>query len=43
MKNRTLKNIILAMLLFLVLTCIGQAAPTTMTPSDIINEYPSKY
>jgi len=36
MKNRTLKNIILALLLFLVLTCIGQAA--SMTPSEIINE-----
>ena len=38
MKNRTLKNAILALLLFLVLTCVGQAAPTTMTPSEIINE-----
>ena len=38
MKNRTLKNIILALLLFLVFTCIVQAAPTTMTPSEIINE-----
>jgi len=38
MKNRTLKNIILTLLLFLVLTCTGQAAPTTMMPSEIINE-----
>ena len=38
MKNRTLKNVILALLLFLVLTCTGQAAPTTMMPSEIINE-----
>ena len=36
MKNKTVKNIILALLFFLVLTCIGQAA--TMTPSEIINE-----
>jgi len=36
MKNKTLKNIILAMLLFLIFTCIGRAAP--MTPSEIINE-----
>lgn len=38
MTNKTIKYIILAQLLFLVLTCIGQAAPTTMTPSEIINE-----
>jgi lipid-binding SYLF domain-containing protein len=38
MKNRTFKNIILALLLVLVFTCIVQAAPTTMTPSEIINE-----
>ena len=38
MKNRTLKNAILALLLFLVLTCMVQAAPTTMTSSEIINE-----
>ena len=38
MKNRTLKNAILALLLFLVLTCMVQAAPTTMMPSEIINE-----
>jgi len=38
MKNRAIKNIILAMLLFLVFTCIVQAAPTKMTPSEIINE-----
>ena len=36
MKNKTVKYIILALLLFLVLTCIVQAAP--MTPSEIINE-----
>lgn len=36
MKNKTIKNIILALLLFLVLTCVVQAAP--MTPSEIINE-----
>ncbi len=36
MKNKTIKNIILALLLFLVLTCIAQAAP--MPPSEIINE-----
>ncbi|GAH25992.1 unnamed protein product [marine sediment metagenome] len=36
MKNKTIKYIILALLLFLVLTCIGQAAP--MTQSEIINE-----
>ena len=36
MKNKTIKYIIFALLLFLVLTCIGQAAP--MTPSEIINE-----
>ena len=33
-----MRYIILALLLFLVLTCIGQAAPTTMTPSEIISE-----
>ncbi len=38
MKNKTIKNIILVMLLFLVFTCTVQAAPTTMTPSEIINE-----
>ena len=38
MKNKAIKNIILAMLLFLVFTCIGQATPTAMTPSEIINE-----
>ncbi|MBU4562963.1 hypothetical protein KKB17_06105, partial [bacterium] len=38
MKNKTVKYIILTPLLFLVLTCIVQAAPTTMTPSEIINE-----
>jgi len=38
MKNKTFKNITLALLLFLALTCITQAAPTTMTPSEIINE-----
>ena len=38
MTNKTIKCIILAQLLFLVLSCIGQAAPTTMTPSEIINE-----
>ncbi|MEA3454697.1 MAG: lipid-binding SYLF domain-containing protein [Candidatus Caldatribacteriota bacterium] len=38
MKNKTVKYIILVLLLFLVLTCIGQAASTTMTPSEIINE-----
>ena len=36
MKNKNIKSIILVLLLFLVLTCIGQAAP--MTPSEIINE-----
>ncbi|GAF84742.1 unnamed protein product, partial [marine sediment metagenome] len=36
MINRAFKNIVLALLLFLVLTCIGQAA--SMTPSEIINE-----
>jgi len=36
MKNNTIKYIILALLLFLVLTCMGQAA--SMTPSEIINE-----
>ena len=38
MKNKTVRYIILALLLFLVLTCITQAAPTTITPSEIINE-----
>lgn len=38
MKNKTIKYIIFIPLLFLVLTCTGQAAPTTMTPSEIINE-----
>ena len=38
MKNKTFKNITLALLLFLALTCIAQAASTTMTPSEIINE-----
>ena len=38
MKNKAIKNIILIMLLFLVFTCIAQAASTTMTPSEIINE-----
>jgi len=38
MKNKTAKYIIFLLLLFLVLTCMGQAAPTTMTPSEIINE-----
>ncbi|HCL90813.1 MAG TPA: hypothetical protein DHW70_05800 [Candidatus Atribacteria bacterium] len=38
MKNKTVKYIIFVLLLFLVLTCMGQAAPTTMTPSEIINE-----
>jgi len=33
-----MRYIIFGLLLFLVLTCIGQAAPTTMTPSEIINE-----
>ncbi len=36
MKNKTIKYIIFALLLFLVLTYIAQAAP--MTPSEIINE-----
>jgi lipid-binding SYLF domain-containing protein len=36
MKNRTLKNIILTLLLFSVLTSMGQAA--SITPSEIINE-----
>ncbi|GAJ03807.1 unnamed protein product, partial [marine sediment metagenome] len=36
MENKTIKNIILALLLFLVLTCVVQAA--SMTPSEIINE-----
>ena len=38
MKNKTIKYIIFVPLLFLVLTCIGQAAPTIVTPSEIINE-----
>ena len=38
MKNKTVKYIILVLLLFLVLTCMVQAASTTMTPSEIINE-----
>jgi len=38
MKNKTVKYIIFVLLLFLVLTCMGQAALTTMTPSEIINE-----
>ena len=38
MKNKTVRYIIFGLLLFLVLTCIAQAAPTTMTPSEIINE-----
>ena len=38
MKNKTIKYVILVLLLFLALTCIAQAAPTTMTPSEIINE-----
>ena len=33
-----MRYIIFGLLLFLVLTCIAQAAPTTMTPSEIINE-----
>lgn len=37
MKNKAFKNIVLALLLFLVLTCIGQSA--SMIPSEIINEY----
>jgi lipid-binding SYLF domain-containing protein len=37
-KNKTVRYIIFGLLLFLVLTCIGQAAPTTMSPSEIINE-----
>jgi lipid-binding SYLF domain-containing protein len=36
MKNKTIKYIILALLSFLVLTCMGQAA--SVTPSEIINE-----
>lgn len=36
MKNKAFKNIVLALLLFLVLTYVVQAAP--MTPSEIINE-----
>jgi len=38
MKNKIIKYIIFVPLLFLVLTCMVQAAPTTMTPSEIINE-----
>ncbi|MEA2088005.1 MAG: lipid-binding SYLF domain-containing protein [Candidatus Caldatribacteriota bacterium] len=38
MKNKTVKYIIFVLLLFLVFTCIIQAAPTTMTPPEIINE-----
>ena len=38
MKNKTIKYVILALLLFLALTCVVQAAPGTMTPSEIINE-----
>jgi len=38
MKNKTVKYVIFVLLLFLVLTCMGQAAPTTKTPSEIINE-----
>lgn len=38
MKNKTIKYVILALLLFLALTCVVQAAPATMTPSEIINE-----
>jgi len=37
-KNKTVRYIILGLLLFLVLTCTVQAAPTTMIPSEIINE-----
>lgn len=36
MKNKAFKNIVLALLLFLFLTCIGQSA--SMIPSEIINE-----
>jgi len=36
MKNKTAMVIILALLLFLVFTCIGQVAP--ITPSEIINQ-----
>jgi len=36
MKNKTIKYIILGLLLFLIFTYIAQAAP--MTPSEIINE-----
>lgn len=36
MENKNIKNIILALLFFLVLTYVVQAAP--MTPSEIINE-----
>jgi len=36
MKNKTTIYIIFTLLLFLMLTCIGQAAPTT--PSEIINQ-----
>jgi lipid-binding SYLF domain-containing protein len=38
MKNKIIKYVILVLLLFLVLTCIVQAAPTTMTSSEIISE-----
>jgi len=38
MKDETVKYIIFPLSLFLVLICIGEAAPTTMTPSEIINE-----
>jgi len=38
MKDKTIKYIILALLSFLFLTCMVQAAPTTITPSEIINE-----
>ena len=38
MKNKTVKYAIFVLLLFLVFTCMVQAALTTMTPSEIINE-----
>ena len=38
MKNKIIKYIIFVPLLFLVLTCMVQAASTTMTPPEIINE-----
>lgn len=38
MRNKTIKYIIPALLLFLALPCIGQTAPATMTTSEIINE-----